>query len=118
MERLQACVQLMEKVFGSALTVVLRHANPFLHQADSVQKISGLLAGANASVVRYLKQASLFTRSVQKKMLFFWKAVGGPHLLHTHTNRHARMHYYYTLSTCLQCREKTLFSLFLLIPDM
>lgn len=56
LERVQACVQLVEKVFGSALTVVLRHANPSLHHPDILQKLSGLVARANRSIRRYIKQ--------------------------------------------------------------
>ncbi|XP_040076138.2 neprilysin-1-like isoform X1 [Ixodes scapularis] len=58
LERVQACVQLVEKVFGSALTVVLRHANPSLHHPDTLHKLSGLVARAKRSTRRYIKQAS------------------------------------------------------------
>ncbi|CAN8021738.1 unnamed protein product [Ixodes persulcatus] len=58
LERVQACVQLVEKVFGSALTVVLRHANPSLHHPDTQHKLVGLVARANRSIRRYIKQAS------------------------------------------------------------
>ncbi|CAN7997234.1 unnamed protein product, partial [Ixodes hexagonus] len=58
LERLQACVQLMEKVFGSALTVVLGHASPFLQRPDTRKKLSALAARANSAVLRYVKQAS------------------------------------------------------------
>ncbi|XP_077553476.1 neprilysin-1-like [Haemaphysalis longicornis] len=57
MERLQACGQLAEKVFGAALTVMLRHATPGLHHADMARKMVGLVNSAADALERFLKQA-------------------------------------------------------------
>ncbi|KAH9383340.1 hypothetical protein HPB48_024555 [Haemaphysalis longicornis] len=56
MERLQACGQLAEKVFGAALTVMLRHATPGLHHADMARKMVGLVNSAADALERFLKQ--------------------------------------------------------------
>ncbi|KAH7962329.1 hypothetical protein HPB52_015496 [Rhipicephalus sanguineus] len=57
MERLQACVQLAEKVFGAALTVVLRHATPSLSNADTARKMLGLAKSATDAMRTFVKQA-------------------------------------------------------------
>ncbi|XP_050044264.1 neprilysin-1-like isoform X1 [Dermacentor andersoni] len=57
MERLQACVQLVEKVFGAALTVMLRHATPFLSQSDTARKMLGLAHSAADAMAHFIKKA-------------------------------------------------------------
>ncbi|KAK8758103.1 hypothetical protein V5799_004266 [Amblyomma americanum] len=57
MERLQACVQLVEKVFGAALTVMLRHATPFLSNPDTARKMLGLAHSAADAMAHFLRQA-------------------------------------------------------------
>lgn len=57
MERLQACVQLAEKVFGAALTVMLRHATPSLGNADTARKLLGLAKSATDAMAHFVKQA-------------------------------------------------------------
>ncbi|KAL3219813.1 hypothetical protein MRX96_005580 [Rhipicephalus microplus] len=57
MERLQACVQLAEKVFGAALTVMLRHATPSLGNADTTRKLLGLAKSATDAMAHFVKQA-------------------------------------------------------------
>ncbi|XP_077514847.1 neprilysin-21-like isoform X2 [Amblyomma americanum] len=57
MERLQACVQLVEKVFGAALTVMLRHATPFLSNPDTARKMLGLAHSAADAMTHFLRQA-------------------------------------------------------------
>ncbi|XP_049517859.1 neprilysin-21 isoform X3 [Dermacentor silvarum] len=57
MERLQSCVQLVEKVFGGALTVMLRHATPFLSKSDTARKMLGLANSAADAMTHFIKQA-------------------------------------------------------------
>ncbi|XP_077553478.1 neprilysin-1-like [Haemaphysalis longicornis] len=57
MERLQACGQLAEKVFGAALTVMLRHATPALSSVDMALKMVGLVNSAADAMAHFLKQA-------------------------------------------------------------
>ncbi|XP_075537670.1 neprilysin-21-like isoform X4 [Dermacentor variabilis] len=57
MERLQACVQLVEKVFGAALTVMLRHATPFLSHSDTARKMLGLAHSATDAMAHFIKKA-------------------------------------------------------------
>ncbi|KAH9383345.1 hypothetical protein HPB48_024560 [Haemaphysalis longicornis] len=57
MERLQACGQLAEKVFGAALTVMLRHATPALSNVEMALKMVGLVNSAADAMAHFLKQA-------------------------------------------------------------
>ncbi|KAL3197337.1 hypothetical protein MRX96_053905 [Rhipicephalus microplus] len=62
MERLQACVQLAEKVFGAALTVMLRHATPSPSATRTPRaNCFGLAKSATDAMAHFVKQVRLLT---------------------------------------------------------